>query len=194
MKKILPVLGVAAVLGASMIPLSSYAATTTGAKTVTVVVGSTLDLSFQDLSTSGGISIDANGYVDSSDTSNRVLHYLTASSNNSGGYHVTIEDDDADTFLSNGAGAQINSVSADNTQLAGGSNGWGWQVAASASASGSNSWNKIPARNSGTNVKEVTAQTAAQTDNIYVRFGVATDADQASGTYTDDIVYTIVAN
>lgn len=186
-------LSIAGALGTVALPLSTYADTNTGNVTVTVKVGTNLSIALEDVSSEGGLAIDAGSYVDSSSSTNRIQHKLTATSNLASGYKLTIQDSDETTSLTSGS-ATIPSVTGTGAQLAAKTAGWGWQVVSSADAASTNSWNAVPANNSAATLYTGSAQTEAVTEVKYVRYGVATAEKQVSGTYTDAVIYTILAN
>lgn len=216
-KKIVATLGVAAVLGASCIPLSSYAAnnsSSTNATTVKVTVADSISIALVDKSSANGIAMEANQYIDSkfvSGAANQILHKLNVTTNSVKGYKLTVIDSDGDNALKNTATASIPAIqSSANGVLTAGTAAWGWQShdgeiggatdttieQMTSIPNTSGSWKAVPANTSDAALirNHQTAATAQYTEPTYVRYGVATAADQAAGVYSDDVVYTATVN
>jgi hypothetical protein len=108
---------------------------------------------------------------------------VTVYTNNSQ-YSLTVEDGDATTSLMSGAN-EIKAVGTDDNALAAGSSAWGFKI------SGGSSWLAMPANG---NAHSLRSNASATTDAATtVLYAVSTSATQATGTYTDTIVYTATA-
>ena len=107
---------------------------------------------------------------------------ITVFTNATAGYTLTLKDSDGTTALTNGS----NTIPAtESTTLSAGTAAWGYKVGSEAT-----DWLAVPA-STGTaaNIKTDGASVAAgETTEVY--YGVATAATQATGLYTDTIVYT----
>ena len=188
-KKVIAALGVAAVLGGSVIPLSSYAADpATDTETVTVTVADSIALAVTNQENKAGIAMQAGEINMSNGTSDGMIHKLVVTTNSITGYQISIKDSDTATALPNDKGATIPAKSGVLSITDG---GWGYKTENDEVASSveNSNWNAISSENVTIRTDE-TVFTAKTPKTTFVRFGVATKADQASGTYTDTVTYT----
>ena len=190
--KYIAAFGVAATLGFAALPLSSYAETSVSQE-VKVTVNSSLAISMKSGS-SHTLTIDQNSFNDGSDSSNRIQHELEVVSNSSTGYNITLQDSDDNNDLSGPNSAKIEAISAVGA-IAAGDGTWGWQKVAPAGATSAASWNPVPTTASSAATVHTSGTTnTTVTESTFVRYGVATTASQASGDYTDTVVYRVQAN
>lgn len=132
---------------------------------------------------------------------------VTATTNSSTGYTITMTDDNTATALSAGGATTIASSSgtaASPTLLT--ANKWGYRIdnlagfgsgPTTSLASGSvpsGTFAGIPASNSTPDTVRTTNTTDSGTVSTPVWFGVCADATLPAGSYTDSIVYTAVVN
>lgn len=129
---------------------------------------------------------------------------VTVSTNDTGGFTLTLEDSDADTNLVQGgdtipasAGTQAAPVTLVN-------NTWGYRVdgiggfGAGPTTQETNvatttfDWAGVPANGAPNTIK--TTATTATDDETDVWYGVAADTSNPSGTYTDTVTYTATTN
>lgn len=122
---------------------------------------------------------------------------ITVYTNAASGYNLTLIDKDADNALNNVNGATIPAIS-DATSFTAGTPAWGYKVftthgdktGAGAQDSGDTEWHAVPASGStAANISSLSTKTT-NGDQTIVDYGVATDDDQATGIYTDIILYT----
>ena len=215
-KTILAGLGVVAALGTAALPLASYAAeTVSGSVDLRVDVlpaiamtisgnnddnthGGTGNGSVDVFNPVGAASSDIDGHttpatattVASSswmeilpNATGTMTSTVTVYTNNASGYTLTVADADTDTDLKNGTF----SIPASATTTAGTA---GWSI-----EGGSLTKSAIVASNAASplTVKATTAKTSSG-DATTMTYTVATDEDQATGTYTDTITYTATTN
>ena len=130
-------------------------------------------------------------------TPNNFGSIITVYTNANAGYTLSVKDFDANTDLTHTSGEFH--IQARSGSLTAGTNGWNYDV----TRFGSHEVNFVPTEG-GTAINDITDQAitasdveidnwTAKTSNgrvTIVDYNVATDADQATGTYTDTIVYT----
>lgn len=187
-KKIIAALGVVAGLGVSTLPLTSYAAESH--QTVSVTVESNISVG---VTPSGSVSLAPNGVA-----LDQLKHTIKVSTNNLNGYTLTVKDKDADTALVHSTKTSIKIPSTDATPTSGTSS-WAVQTAAAYTGmtSGLNtSWKAMPASTaSGLIIKKSGAINNALTnDTTELKIGVALSESQETGTYSDEITYTAIAD
>ena len=186
-----------AAVAVALAPVLASAATDSDNTTINATIGSTISMT---TSTTVAISLTptAGGVVSSnSDT-------VTINTNNSSGYFLTLEDNDASTNLVSGGNnvAAHTGTQASPTTLA--NNRWGYRVdsvggfgagptgAETNNASSTTRWAGVPA--SGSPVTLKTTGTTATNDVTTVWYGVRATSAQATGTYTDVVTYTATTN
>ena len=118
-------------------------------------------------------SMKANDFQEKSSTVN-------VSNNTGTAARVTLQDADSDTNLG-GSGEATGSNIPAVASPAKGTSGWGVKV-------GEGAYRAMPA-NGGTAIEVGSADGGV--DSFTVTYGVGTSADQASGSYTDDVIYTV---
>ena len=122
---------------------------------------------------------------------------VTVYTNSTTGYTLAVEDSDSTTALTRVGGTET--IPAGNT-LTAGTAAWAYKVAASAAGeatgdaagtveTGKNAWTAITANGSAAQIAHQDTKTIDGTGYV-ISYGVATDEDQATGTYTDTIIYT----
>lgn len=191
--KIIAALGVVAGIGVAALPLSTFAAANTSV-TFTVNIDDQLSLSAD-----SGQSVLATTMTANQVNNDTLKSSLKVSTNNPKGYKLTVADADADTALvhTTSPTVKIPALSATG-DLASGTAGWGIQVneAYPGTAVSTTQWTPmvknnetaIVVRNSGA------LSSAVSNQETIVKYGVATAAGQASGSYSDTISYTATVN
>ena len=113
---------------------------------------------------------------------------ITVYTNASAGYTLTMKDSDTTVALTHTNGSDTIPATAATT-LTAGTAAWGYRVGTSGD------WLAVPASDaaSDASIKATSAKTSGG-DATTVEYGVATAADQATGVYTDTIVYTATTN
>lgn len=111
--------------------------------------------------------------------------------NNAGGYDLNLADEDSDNSLRLDASNEIPAISAAGA-ISGGTAAWGYHlVGASETIDGNTSYSPVPiSTGTAATVGTQAAPSASTGDTYTVNYGVATAAVQATGTYSDVIVYT----
>jgi hypothetical protein len=182
------VLGAAALLGSR-----SLVAAQSSQTVVEVVVNSTISIA-SDAST-GKVSMtvvplianDATG-----GTQGTGSETITINTNNTGGYTLKIEDNDANTALVSGASDTIDAGAgtfAASAALSASTNGqWGYRLDSFAN----NTFAGVPVSGSGDTLKNTS--TVANNDATTVTYGVQVKTSQPAGTYNDTVVYTAITN
>lgn len=174
-------------------PVAASAATDT--TTISSVVGATLTMA-----NSNNVSLNANPTSGTVQTTAKDT--VTVSTNNSGGYNLSIKDSDSDTDLQDGSNAiaATSGTAAAPTALTAGT--WGYRVdgragfgagptsTLSSGALGSVTYAGVTA--SDVQVKSTSA--TASNDATDFWYSVAVNTSQPTGTYTDEVTYTAVVN
>lgn len=114
---------------------------------------------------------------------------IYVSTNSADGYSLTLIDKDASNSLTTTGGDTIAAIS---SQPAGGTNP-GWAV----SIDSGSTWQAVPvSTGSAIVVKNYTPDPKAITneDQSTIKYGIATSTDQATGVYSDTVVYTATAH
>ncbi len=112
---------------------------------------------------------------------------ITVYTNNASGYTLTMKDADTNTALTKEAGVTIPATSA--TTLTPGTAAWGYRVGTSGD------WLAVPASDAQTPAAINSLNTKTSGGHATtVEYGVATAADQATGIYSDTIIYTATTN
>ena len=101
---------------------------------------------------------------------------------NASGYTLTVNDADNDTALKQSGSGTVPTIPAltQSSDVAAGTSAWGYKV------SGGSAWLAVPALNE----TPADIAPAASGTAINIVYGVSTSPSQATGTYTDTIVYT----
>lgn len=183
------------VVGLAFSPVIASAATAN--TVINATLGSTISVT---TSTPVAISLTptAGGVVSSSSDT------VSVSTNNTAGYTLTLEDNDATTTLVSGANsiAAHSGTQASPTTLA--NNTWGYRVdgvggfgagptsAETNNGSSSTIWAGVPATGSPNTLK--TTSSTASNDTTTVWYGVKVTSSQPNGTYTDTVTYTATTN
>jgi hypothetical protein len=187
----------AGIAGLSLLALPMVAGAT-ASTTVSSVVGSVITL----LTTSGTVNINTTptgGGVQTiaSDT-------VTVSTNDSAGYTLQLAETGASSNLVSGGNTISPSSGTQTTPVAMAVNTWGYRVdslggflagptsGVSNAAIGALKFAAVPVTASPNTIK--TTATTASSDTTMVWYGVATNTTQPSGTYTNSVTYTAVAN
>ena len=189
------VIGIATI-GLAAAPMLAEATATT---TVSSVVASVISL----LSTSGTVNINTTptgGGVQTiaSDT-------VTVSTNDASGYTLELGETSGTTTLTSGSNTIPASSGSQTTPVVMAANTWGYRVdsiggfgagpttsATNAAISGTIKFAAVAPSGSPNTIK--TTATTATNDTTNVWYGVATNTSQASGTYTNSVTYTALAN
>lgn len=175
--KLISALTIVAGLGVAMLPLGSYAATTSNTK-LQVTIGETLSIA----------TSDDNNTVDSAisgKSEGQLKETLTINSNKGNGYTVTVKaaTTDPNMTIQGGGNEKIEALSAEGALEAG---KWGLRVGGSG--------NYLAVKGSdqeGTTVIDKTG--VAVNDASEINYGVFPAANQKAGTYSVDLVYTVTA-
>lgn len=181
-------------------------ATTTGtvctdATTVNVTVGVSLTASFSHASgtsTPAGtaddpLTVTAAGLK--SELNEAATTTATISTNDLTGYTLSVADDNDDTSLRRDTSNYI----ATNANIAGDSDNTGWAVKVStcpaAYTTCKTSYNAmVPSTSSLVLAQVGTVNSVISEDKTVITYGVRPSSNQAAGTYTDTIVYTVTTN
>lgn len=187
-KKIIATLGVVAGLGVATLPLASYAATHD--TTVSLTVSPAISMS---VTGTTSVTLEPNR-ADLTTMSNSV----SISTNNLKGYTLTVADKDTDNALVHTTKTDKKIPSTDATPTAGTSS---WAVQAGGNYTGmtagfDTAWKAMPKSDGTALIIRKTGEVAnAITNEVSVlKIGVALSDSQETGTYTDQIVYTAVAD
>ena len=159
----------------------------TDASTINGQDVSTYEVDTATKASSSYLSILPNTRTEGNDTNN-FKSTITVYTNSTSGYALTVKDSDTDTDLDRITTAQdttADSIPASATFAAGANAGWAYKVGSEGS------WTAIVASDAQTpgSIKSTDTKTTGG-DASVVYYGVATKADQATGVYTDTIVYT----
>ncbi len=173
------VLGVVAGLGVAALPLSSYAITSTSQPvTIRAEVNNTIAVtSSEELVELGTI----NGGTPVAEKSTTV----TVSGTDGTKFDLKVEDTDAETALVNTTDGTATIPT--GTNLATGTAAWGFKVANSTTVG---TWTAMGENGAPVTIKSGTL--GATADETIVTFGVSAAANQANGTYEDQVVFTAV--
>ena len=115
-------------------------------------------------------------------TANDFKSTITVYTNAAAGYTLTLKDSDATNALTNGA----NSIPAtESTTLTAGTAAWGYKVGSAAT-----DWLAVPVSTGAAADIKTDGASVQGGEATEVYYGVATAATQATGPYTDTIVYT----
>jgi hypothetical protein len=189
--------GVAALLGVASI--TSVASALTTSTTISSVISPVITL----LTTNGTVTVNmvptAGGVQTiASDTA-------TVSTNDAAGYTLQLAETSASSTMTSGANTIAASGGTQAVPLAMAVNTWGYRVdslggfgagptsaQSSVAISGSIKFAAIPATASPNTLK--TTATTASSDTTTVWYGITANTSQPSGTYTNSVTYTAVAN
>lgn len=186
-----------AVFAVATTPVLASAATDTENTTINATIGSTISIT-----TSGtvalGITPDSDGQASSaSDT-------VSVSTNNAGGYNLTLADSDATTTLANGGNSLSAHAGTQGTPTTLANNTWGYRVdstggfGAGPTSTQTNvdalslTWAGVPASGSANTLK--TTATTASNDTTTVWYGAKADTTKPNGVYTGTVTYTATTN
>lgn len=173
--KIVAGLGVVAGLGAAMLPLGTYAANSKDVQ-LKVTVGSILTLEEDAANSTKELNLGL-GAADSTSLKSA----FKVSTNNAGGYDVTVKGKEASADMVNGS----NTIPAQSGLPVAGTAGWALKDA---------SGNWVAANgNAGTAVTVKSNGAAAFEDPFTTNYAVATSGTQAPGDYVVDLVFTATA-
>ena len=183
-----------AVLAVLALPVAASAASDTANTVINATVESTISVSsFSPVE----ISLTPSGSEVVSSASDTV----TVSTNNSGGYTLTLVNADGDTDLVSGTDTISAHAGTSTVPTALATNTWGYAVAGgnfdgsysaeTNSTTSSSKWAGVP---TGTPVTLKTTATTASSDPTTVWYGVNVDDTQPTGTYTDTVTYTATTN
>lgn len=189
-------IGLGALVVAALPVAMASAASDTSNTTINATIGSTISVS------SGptvAISLAPGGGTVVSSASDSVA----VSTNNSGGYTLTLADADANTNLVSGSDNITATAGSQTTPTVLDVNSWGYAVggvggfdasySAETNSGGSTStWAGVPASGSPNTLK--TTATTASSDPTTVWYGVKVDSTQPTGTYSDIVTYTATTN
>jgi hypothetical protein len=201
-KTIMTGLGVVAGFAVSMAPLAAYADEVTNPNTVTAVLNDVISMSLESHSALGTKTLTCESQRDpactgteqvvsttilpSADDKTSMYTIITVNTNVTAGFDLTMKDYDTNTNLQTTSNDTIATI---NSEPVGGSNpGWAVKI------DNVNTWHAVPASNAVTplTIKTHQPNPAAVSVNVQSRvtYGVAASSSQATGTYTDTIVYT----
>ena len=187
LSKFLTTLGVVAGLGASMVPLASYAADpVSDGKNIglTATVGPVISITIDEADDQSGDASYAEGALDlgtinpNSAVATGAVK-VSVATNSSSGYQLSISAGEGGNALKSGD----DSIPAGTPTR--GQSAWGYAV----DATGSNyDWKSLPGSGS-TSIKSTSSYKAAADDTV-VTFGVTASNSQPSGEYTGSVVFT----
>jgi hypothetical protein len=186
-----------AVFAVAATPVLASAAADTENTTINATIGSTISMT-----TSGtvalGITPDGDGQASSaSDT-------VSVSTNNAGGYNLTLADSDATTTLANGGNSLAAHAGTQGTPTTLANNTWGYRVdstggfGAGPTSAQTNvdalslTWAGVPASGSANTLKSTA--TTASNDTTTVWYGAKADTTKPNGVYTGTVTYTATTN
>lgn len=186
-----------AVFAVATAPVLASAAADTDNTTINATIGSTISMT-----TSGtvalGITPDGDGQASSaSDT-------VSVSTNNAGGYNLTLADSDATTTLANGGNSLTAHAGTQGTPTTLANNTWGYRVdgtggfGAGPTSTQTNvdalslTWAGVPASGSANTLKSTA--TTASNDTTTVWYGAKADTTKPNGVYTGTVTYTATTN
>jgi len=113
---------------------------------------------------------------------------VTVSTNNFSGYELQLSDTDEDNNLTNDTDYKIPVVPDETAEKDFSPSAWGYLV----KDSGTGVYNGVPVLSNPASIK--LTEEAASSDETTITFGVDISTDIASGTYTDSVIFTAVAN
>jgi len=176
--KIIAALGVAAGLGASMLPVAGFAATSESSEeTVKLVVAESVSIAVD--ATENSTDADANDKATSETPTT-----ITAATSSTKGLNITVIDKDETTALVNGDNAKATIPAVDGKLTAGTA---GWNI------TGGDLTNKAVPASTGTALT-VYKGTTNEEKTVSMNYNFATASNQQAGTYTDVITYTVSVN
>ncbi|MBR2600852.1 hypothetical protein IKE07_01815 [Candidatus Saccharibacteria bacterium] len=108
---------------------------------------------------------------------------------NANGYTITLKDGDTDTSLVSGTNSIPAVGTVSDNAIEAGSAAWGYKVGSTAST-----WLAVPASTASAASIKADGSAGADGETTEVYYAVSTAANQATGTYTDTIVYTATTN
>ena len=209
-KSIIAGLSVVAGLGAAVLPMSAYAADTTGETKVTVTINAVISMSLESFyggSTHGVLVCSSQASPECSGTEQEVRTTLypnqadltsmytdiKVTTNSLAGYNLTMIDSDDDNSLSTTGGDTIAAIN--TTPVAGTAPGW------AVSIDGGTTWQQVPAAHNAQSQPNtpITIKSPGTSSSVYtndpstVNYGVATSTSQAAGVYTDTVTFTATA-
>lgn len=177
-------------------PVVASAATGTDSTTVNALVGSAISIT-------SGPSVNVSLTPGATSVTSSASDAVGVSTNNVGGYTLTLANGDATRALDNGDGSTIAAHAGTHavpTALA--VNTWGYAIAGGAfdssyaaqlnTVSSTTKWAGVPAAGSGVTLK--TTASAATNDITTVWYGVHASPSLPSGTYSDTVTYTATTN
>ncbi len=134
-------------------------------------------------------------FIGNGDASNGFRSTITVYTNANSGYNLTLNDSDATNALTQivEAGETPETIPAINnaTSFTAGTKAWGYKVASRhGSAASDTDWLAVPVAGAQAAAISTFDTKTTNGDQTIVDYGVATSADQATGIYTDTIIYT----
>ena len=198
-KKVIASLGVVAGLGASLLPLTTYAADPQEVNHVVrtpVAEGFTLTVtSNTEIEEDNTTSLD----VDKATVNTTLVHTANVKGNLYGGYNLKLSSASASTDLvfvkdsskDFGTAARYNTdiKIPTGTTIAAGTSAWGYKYSETAGSYTGN-WNTIKASGSGDTLKTNTnSSNGSFDDTVYVNFGISASEDQVAGMYEGEVKY-----
>lgn len=179
-----------------VLPLAGTASAATGTSVINGTVGATITVS-----SSGPVTIGVaptSGAVTSSASDT-----VSVSTNNTSGYTLSIETNTADRNLTNGSDTLAPSAGTLGTPVSLADNTWGYRVDGAGGFSGTTTaesnvatstfnWAGVPATGSADTI--TTTATPASNDTTEVWYAISADTTKPSGTYSNTVLYTAVAN
>jgi hypothetical protein len=185
----------AIVISVLVIPVGVFAADDSDTTVVNAVIGSTISVS-----ASGPINLAITPVSGGSQTS--ASDTVSVSTNDAGGYFLTLENQDSDTELENGANTIAAHSGTFGTPTALANNTWGYAIVGGAfdgsysvisnAPSSSTKWAGVPENGNPDTLK--TTATTASGDTTTVWYSAKADTTKPNGTYTDTVVYTATTN
>lgn len=196
-------IGISFGLDANATTCSTYSAagfTCASEANVSATIDSTLTASFAHAASGGtvqGNNIAITLTPGSTDLNTTASTTATVSTNDLAGYTLSVADADSNTAMVNGTNSTYTIPANANIGTAG-QVGWAVRVSNCGSLAGKNcpsGWQAMVPTGSALTLASVSGSNATTTnDATTIQYGIRADANQASGTYSDTIVYTVTVN
>lgn len=159
-------------------------------------IGSTISITSGPAVNLGIVPVSGGAQTSASDT-------VTVATNNSSGFFLTLENDDANTDLVNGANTIAAHTGTHGTPTALANNTWGYAVPGgdfdssytviTNATTSATLWAGVPANGTPVTLK-TTAGPASPDDVTTVWYSAKADTTKPDGTYTDTVLYTATTN
>lgn len=184
--------------GVTVLALPAIAEAATTSTTISSQIGSVISL----LSSDGTVNINAT--PNASGVQTIASDTVTVSTNDAAGYTLKLAETGASSTMTSGSNTIAAVSGTQSSPVAETANSWGYRVdgvggfgagpttSVSNAAIGSLKFAAVPATASPDTLK--TTSSAASNDTTAIWYGLAADLSAPSGTYTNSVTYTAVAN